>query len=81
MRHLFPLTCHAQTTLIVSRSDFIPTLSMSQYASDYLSLGHASDRDLQTGYPGVPNPTGTINMINDFLDWAQQQSNGLWQLT
>jgi len=48
---------------------------MLQYASDHLSLGHGSDRDLQTGYPGVPNPTSTINMINQFLDWAQEQSN------
>ncbi|KAF8330829.1 uncharacterized protein EI90DRAFT_3145723 [Cantharellus anzutake] len=30
---------------------------------------------IATGYPGVADPTDTINMINSFLDWAQQQSN------
>jgi peptidoglycan/xylan/chitin deacetylase (PgdA/CDA1 family) len=28
-----------------------------------------------TGYPGIPDPTATIAMINNFLDWAQQQPN------
>ncbi|EIW87292.1 hypothetical protein CONPUDRAFT_116476 [Coniophora puteana RWD-64-598 SS2] len=30
---------------------------------------------LATDYPGVPAPTPTINMINDFLDWAQEQDD------
>ncbi|KAF9071990.1 hypothetical protein BDP27DRAFT_1218247 [Rhodocollybia butyracea] len=30
---------------------------------------------LATNYPGVPAPTSTINMINSFLDWAQEQPN------
>ncbi|KAK0434839.1 hypothetical protein EV421DRAFT_1280099 [Armillaria borealis] len=30
---------------------------------------------LARGYPGVPVPTSTINMINEFLDWAQEQQN------
>ncbi|KAF8324048.1 hypothetical protein DL93DRAFT_2049050 [Clavulina sp. PMI_390] len=30
---------------------------------------------IATGYPGVADPTATIAMINDFLDWAQQQTN------
>lgn len=30
---------------------------------------------IATGYPGVADPTTTINMINEFLDWAQQQAN------
>lgn len=30
---------------------------------------------IATGYPGVADPTSTIAMINDFLDWAQQQAN------
>jgi hypothetical protein len=29
-----------------------------------------------SNYPGVPTPTSTINMINEFLDWAQKQDNG-----
>jgi len=28
-----------------------------------------------TGYPGIIDPTSTINMINAFLDWAQEQPN------
>jgi hypothetical protein len=31
---------------------------------------------LATNYPGVPAPTSTIKMINQFLDWAQTQPNG-----
>jgi hypothetical protein len=27
-------------------------------------------------YPGVQVPTGLIEMINQFLDWAQEQDNG-----
>lgn len=30
---------------------------------------------IATGYPGVADPTATIAMINDFVDWAQQQAN------
>ncbi|KIK71468.1 hypothetical protein GYMLUDRAFT_254679 [Collybiopsis luxurians FD-317 M1] len=30
---------------------------------------------LATNYPGVPAPTSTINMLNSFLDWAQEQPN------
>jgi len=30
---------------------------------------------IATGYPGVADPTATINMINSFLDWAQNQAN------
>jgi hypothetical protein len=30
-------------------------------------------------YPGVPAPTSTINMINQFLDWAQSQPNGQFE--
>lgn len=30
---------------------------------------------IATGYPGVADPTSTIAMINDFVDWAQQQDN------
>ncbi|KAF7311854.1 hypothetical protein MIND_00196100 [Mycena indigotica] len=30
---------------------------------------------LATSYPGVPAPNSTINMINSFLDWAQEQQN------
>jgi len=32
---------------------------------------------LATTYPGVEAPTSTINMINTFLDWAQEQA-GVW---
>jgi hypothetical protein len=28
-------------------------------------------------YPGVPSPTSTIKMINQFLDWAQGQKDGI----
>lgn len=31
---------------------------------------------LSTTYPGVKAPNSTITMINNFLDWAQQQQNG-----
>jgi hypothetical protein len=31
---------------------------------------------LAADYPGVPTPTKTIAMINEFLDWAQTQKNG-----
>lgn len=27
--------------------------------------------------PGVANPTAMVKMINDFIDWAQQQQNGM----
>ncbi|CAE6448586.1 unnamed protein product [Rhizoctonia solani] len=27
------------------------------------------------GVPGVADPTATVKMINDFIDWAQQQQN------
>ncbi|KAK0465966.1 uncharacterized protein EV420DRAFT_1617452 [Desarmillaria tabescens] len=30
---------------------------------------------LAENYPGVASPTSTINMINEFLDWAQEQRN------
>ncbi|KAF7302610.1 Carbohydrate esterase family 4 protein [Mycena chlorophos] len=30
---------------------------------------------LSTTYPGVDAPTSTINMVNEFLDWAQEQQN------
>lgn len=30
----------------------------------------------QTTYPGVNAPMSTINMINEFLDWAQTQQDG-----
>jgi hypothetical protein len=30
---------------------------------------------IATGYPGVADPTSTIAMINNFIDWAQQQDN------
>lgn len=30
---------------------------------------------IATGYPGVADPTATIAMINDFLDFVQQQDN------
>ncbi|KIY51975.1 hypothetical protein FISHEDRAFT_63969 [Fistulina hepatica ATCC 64428] len=30
---------------------------------------------LSTTYPGVKAPTGTIQMINDFLSWAQEQQD------
>ena len=29
-----------------------------------------------SNYPGVKAPKGIINMINAFLDWAQEQDNG-----
>ncbi|KAH9461567.1 hypothetical protein Pst134EA_017866 [Puccinia striiformis f. sp. tritici] len=32
---------------------------------------------LATGYPGVPDPKAQINMVNQFLDWAQQMQ-GVW---
>lgn len=32
---------------------------------------------LATGYPGVPSPTALINMVNQFLDWAQEMQ-GVW---
>jgi hypothetical protein len=35
---------------------------------------------LATNYPGVTPLTSTINMINEFLDWAQGQPNGLLSL-
>jgi hypothetical protein len=28
---------------------------------------------MQTTYPGVNPPNSTINMINQFLNWAQEQ--------
>lgn len=28
-------------------------------------------------YPGVNVPTGLVEMINEFLDWAQEQDNGI----
>ena len=31
---------------------------------------------LSTTYPGVNPSNSTINMINQFLDWAQEQQNG-----
>lgn len=30
---------------------------------------------IATGYPGLTDPTATIDMINDFVDWAQNQNN------
>lgn len=32
---------------------------------------------LATGYPGVADPKAQINMVNQFLDWAQQMQ-GVW---
>jgi hypothetical protein len=32
---------------------------------------------LATGYPGVTDPKAQINMVNQFLDWAQQMQ-GVW---
>lgn len=29
-----------------------------------------------TNYPGVSVPRGLVEMINEFLDWAQEQDNG-----
>lgn len=31
---------------------------------------------LQKDYPGTSVPQSTIDMINNFLDWAQQQQDG-----
>lgn len=31
---------------------------------------------LSTTYPGVNAPNSTIQMINNFLDWAQVQQDG-----
>ena len=31
---------------------------------------------LSTTYPGVNPSNSTINMINEFLDWAQEQQDG-----
>jgi hypothetical protein len=36
-----------------------------------------SDCCLQTTYPGVQVSNSTINMINAFLDWAQEQQDGM----
>ena len=36
---------------------------------------------LAGSYPGVNVSQSTIGMINSFLDWAQEQNNGLWPLT
>lgn len=66
---------------IGNRSGCIRILSTLQYvALIQLPLIRPSYSSTQPGVPGVITPNSTINMINQFLDWAQVQPN-VWIVT
>lgn len=52
------------------RRSYIKKLTVPVFLSQHLA----------TGYPGVNDPIDKRNMINSFLDWAQQQQN-VWIVT
>jgi len=39
-------------------------------------MTRSTDKSRQVNYPGGSAKKSTVDMVNAFLDWAQQQQNG-----
>lgn len=67
---------HLVYTIIQSIVSYYPTKPENMQ----ILMISSFEKKVATGYPGVEDPIAQRNMINGFLDYAQQQQN-VWIVT
>lgn len=67
----------ASTVNDTATEDYMKNTFTAHYTGNRQPIGlYTHPIHLSTTYPGVNPPNSTIQMINNFLDWAQLQQDG-----